>query len=167
MFGFTDKGLDMLNQGLYSSATDQWDTPPELVAGLRSVISFDVDVCASRPNVCSRFYSEAENGLRQTWRGICWMNPPYGREIGKWVRKARESRDTATTVCLVPARTDTRWWQANIPFASLVVFLRGRLKFGDGSGSAPFPSAFVVFGRGLSPAQIETLRSYGLSGVMI
>lgn len=74
------------------------------------------------------------------------MNPPYGREIGKWVKKAAESaRGGATVACLLPARTDTRWWHEwVIPYAE-VRFLRGRLKFGGSNNWAPFPSALVIF----------------------
>lgn len=75
------------------------------------------------------------------------MNPPYGREIGKWVEKAKLSSITnlATVVCLVPARTDTKWWQENVKCASEVFFIKGRLKFGNAKNSAPFPSAILVF----------------------
>ena len=87
------------------------------------------------------------DGLRQEWKGVCWMNPPYGREIGKWVRKAYESaRDNnATVVCLLPARTDTKWFHDYcIPYGE-ITFVKGRLKFGGAKSGAPFPSAVVVF----------------------
>ena len=70
------------------------------------------------------------------------MNPPYGREIGRWMKKASEA--SATVVCLVPARTDTAWWH-DYAMQGEIEFLRGRLKFGDSKNSAPFPSAIVVF----------------------
>jgi len=72
------------------------------------------------------------------------MNPPYGREIYAWMKKADESASAgATVVCLVPARTDTSWWHT---FATPheIRFVRGRLKFGDAKNSAPFPSAVIV-----------------------
>jgi hypothetical protein len=73
------------------------------------------------------------------------MNPPYGRSIGKWVTKAyEESLKGTPVVCLLPARTDTSWWQ-DYCVKGLVKFVRGRLKFGDGRNSAPFPSAIVIF----------------------
>ena len=73
------------------------------------------------------------------------MNPPYGREIGKWMRKAYESSlYGATVVCLVPARTDTAWWH-DYAMKGEVEFVRGRLKFGGSKASAPFPSAIVTF----------------------
>lgn len=142
----------------FSSETDKWNTPPRVVRELATVFNWDVDVCASGPNVCANYYAEADNGLAQTWRGLCWMNPPYGDEIGVWVEKART--EPGTVVCLLPARTDTKWWQENTPYADLVVFIRGRLKFGGQENSAPFPSAFVVFGQ-LSDVQQKTLSYWG------
>ena len=77
------------------------------------------------------------------------MNPPYGREIAAWMHKAKEAADNgATVVCLVPSRTDTKWWHdtAMTVYPSGIRFIKGRLKFGDGTKPAPFPSAVVVFG---------------------
>lgn len=80
------------------------------------------------------------------------MNPPYGRRIGNWVKKAKETarQGKATVVCLLPARTDTAWWHDYVMKANEIRLIRGRLKFGDGKGSAPFPSAIVVFKKGLA-----------------
>ena len=83
--------------------------------------------------------------LKQEWFGVCWMNPPYGRDIKHWVKKAYESSLTGTTVvCLLPARTDTAWWH-DYCMKGNIEFIRGRLKFGNSKNSAPFPSAIVVF----------------------
>lgn len=129
-----------------SSATEMWATPQDFFDGLNREFGFDLDVCAVAGNAkCASFFTPEQDGLSQQWRGVCWMNPPYGRTIGDWMRKAYESSlDGATVVCLVPARTDTRWWHE---YASRgeVRFIRGRLKFGDAKTSAPFPSAVVVF----------------------
>jgi phage N-6-adenine-methyltransferase len=117
-----------------------------LFDSLNSWYKFDVDVCAVPENAkCARYFTPSQNGLKQKWLGTCWMNPPYGREIGAWMRKAYESSLTgATVVCLVPARTDTAWWH-DYAVKGHVRFLRGRLKFGGHKNSAPFPSAIVVF----------------------
>ena len=154
----------MNNDLMFSSKTGKWDTPQSLIDDLATVFDWDLDVCASRPNVCERFNSEAEPE-KYSWHlhKLCWINPPYGRQISNWVSTARCNRYYGvTTVCLVPARTDTRWWQDNIPFASQVVFIRGRLKFGNATNSAPFPSAFVVFGE-ITKRQRDKLASYGIS----
>lgn len=138
-----------INEGLFSSATDDWGTPQNLFDDLDNEFGFELDVCASHENhKCDRYFTHANDGLAQDWRGICWMNPPYGRAIKEWMRKAYESSlDGATVVCLVPARTDTAWWH-DYAMRGDIRFLRGRLKFttsGGGGGSAPFPSAIVIF----------------------
>jgi site-specific DNA-methyltransferase (adenine-specific) len=133
---------------MFSSATDQWSTPVEFFNEWNAIFGFTLDVCADADNAkCARFFDREANGLKQDWSlDVCWMNPPYGREIGQWVKKAyNESRNGATVVCLLPARTDTAWWHDYVlPFAQ-VVFVRGRLKFGDSKSGAPFPSAVAVF----------------------
>ena len=124
-----------------------WATPQEFFDSLDKVFRFETDVCAVKDNAkCQRFYTPDDNGLLQDWRGVCWMNPPYGREISQWVEKAyRSAKDNgATVVCLLPARVDTRWWH-DFCAKGEVHFLRGRLKFGGNDNSAPFPSAVVVF----------------------
>jgi phage N-6-adenine-methyltransferase len=139
-----------LNRGMFTSVTDEWETPREFFDAVNAVYHFDLDVCATHVNAkCKCYFTKAEDGLTQMWSGICWMNPPYGREISLWVRKAYESSLEAGTVvvCLLPARTDTRWWHDYvIAYAESVRFIRGRLRF-SGKGPAPFPSALVMFGR--------------------
>ena len=131
----------------FRSDSCEWATPQETFDELHREFGFDLDVCATAENAkCERFYTKADNGLQQPWAGVCWMNPPYGRGIGQWIRKAHTAAlDGATVVCLVPARTDTAWWQDYCANAADVRFLRGRLKFGGCKNSAPFPSAVVVF----------------------
>lgn len=133
----------------FSSTSDEWATPQELFDELNAEFHFDLDVCAQPHNAkCHEFFSREQNGLIQQWHGTCWMNPPYGREIGSWVAKAYASSLSGTTVvCLVPARTDTRWWHEYASKADEIRLLRGRLKFGAASTGAPFPSALLVFRR--------------------
>lgn len=131
----------------FSSKTDLWETPQDTFDALAAEFGpFDLDVCATPENAkCARYYTREDNGLAQPWDGACWMNPPYGREIKAWMRKAYEaSQNGATVVCLVPARTDTAWWH-DYAMKGHIRFLRGRLKFGNAKHSAPFPSAVVVF----------------------
>ena len=132
---------------MFSSEIDQWSTPIDFYNKLNSVFNFKTDVCADPENAkCEIFYSKDKNGLLQNWEGTCFMNPPYGKEIGKWVEKAHMSaiNNGATVVCLLPARTDTRWWH-NYCLDAEIVFIKGRLKFGCSKNSAPFPSALVIF----------------------
>jgi phage N-6-adenine-methyltransferase len=130
----------------FSSKTDLWATPQEFFDKYNALYGFNLDVCANQNNAkCSNFFSIEDNGLEQEWRGSCWMNPPYGREIIHWIRKAYESSLCgATVVCLVPARTDTKWWH-EYAMKGDIEFIKGRLKFGNSKNSAPFPSAVIVF----------------------
>lgn len=135
-----------MNNVHYSSKTDLWSTPQDFFDELNAEFGFDLDVCCTSENAkCSRHYTIEDDGLRQKWSGTVWMNPPYGRGIGKWIQKAYESsRAGAIVVCLVPARTDTAWWH-DYCMKGEIRFVRGRLKFGESCNSAPFPSAIVVF----------------------
>lgn len=130
----------------FSSKTDLWATPQYFFDLVNAEFGFNLDVCASIENAkCADYFSVEVNGLSQEWIGVCWMNPPYGRQIGAWMRKAYESSTKgATVVCLVPARTDTRWWH-DYAIKGEIRFIKGRLKFGDSKNSAPFPSALVIF----------------------
>ena len=136
-----------MNNVHFTSNTDQWSTPQDLFDKLHKKYNFNLDVCALPSNAkCPAFFDPDTDGLAQSWAPLtCWMNPPYGRTIGKWMEKAyNESISGATVVCLVPARTDTAWWH-DYAIKGEIEFLRGRLKFGGSKNSAPFPSAIVVF----------------------
>ena len=135
---------------IFEIAADDWTTPPEVFAALDAEFHFTLDPCCSHENaLVERHFTADEDGLRQDWAGdVVYMNPPYGREVGKWMRKAHEESERgATVVCLVPSRTDTAWWHDHAMQADDIRFIRGRLKFGGKRmNSAPFPSAVVVFG---------------------
>lgn len=134
---------------MFSSKSDMWETPQYLFDRLDRKFHFDIDVCATEENAkCKRYYTKEQDGLSQEWKGICWCNPPYGREIIKWVRKASISaKNGATIVMLIPARTDTKWFHEYIYKKENVniKFIRGRLKFGTAQNAAPFPSMLVLF----------------------
>ncbi len=130
----------------FSSKTDDWATPQAFFDELNKEFNFMIDVCATdENNKCSIYFTKENDGLSKSWDySVNWMNPPYGREIGKWVKKASEAKN-ATTVCLLPARTDTRWFHDYIYNKAEVRFIKGRLKFGDSVNSAPFPSMVAIF----------------------
>ena len=118
----------MNKEVMFSSKTDLWGTPQDLFDELDAEFHFDLDVCALPENAkCERYYTPEQDGLVQEWEGVCWCNPPYGRQIGKWVKKASECGETV--VMLVPARTDTKWFHDYIYGKAEVRFLRGRLHF--------------------------------------
>lgn len=136
----------------FSMESNEWETPQELYDELNKEYKFTLDPCATEKSAkCDKYYTKEDDGLSKDWSGeIVFMNPPYGREIPKWIKKASETK-SAVVVCLIPSRTDTKYWHNYIfKSAHKVMFIKGRLKFkGDqkGSGSAPFPSAIVVFDR--------------------
>ena len=133
-----------MNKVLFSSKKEEWETPQDLFDALNEQYNFTLDVCALPENAkCDKFFTPEIDGLKQKWEGVCWCNPPYGRQIGKWVEKACKS--FATVVMLLPARTDTKWFHQYIYNKSEVRFVRGRLRFGDQEQPAPFPSMVVVF----------------------
>ncbi|MBF2243326.1 DNA N-6-adenine-methyltransferase [Staphylococcus capitis] len=133
----------------YSSKSNEWATPMNLFNELNKEFDFTLDPCSTHENAkCKKHFTIKENGLKRSWsKETVFMNPPYGREIKKWVEKAyKESLKGTTVVCLIPARTDTTYWHDFIfGKADDIRFLRGRLKFGDSKNSAPFPSAIVIY----------------------
>lgn len=139
----------MITKGLMSSDTNDWETPQKLYDYYHDRFCFDLDVCASTKNTkhSVNYFTIKDNGLKQDWYKINWMNPPYGRQIGLWVKKAYdESLKGKVTVCLLPARTDTKWWHDYVLKADHIHFIKGRLKFSGQKNSAPFPSCIVIFG---------------------
>ena len=135
---------------MFSSKTGQWATPQEFYDKLDWRFGpFNLDPCADSDNAkCTKFFTEGDNGLSQSWEGFTsFVNPPYGRGIDKWIKKAYEEsrKDNTRVVMLIPARTDTKYWHQYVMKADEIHYVKGRLKFGDSENSAPFPSAGVVF----------------------
>ena len=135
---------------MFSSATDNWSTPQDIFDKLNDEFHFTLDVCADENNhKCEHYYTKEIDGLSRPWIGTIWCNPPYGRKIGEWVRRAYISSNigSTTVVMLLPARTDTRWFHDYIYNKSNteIRFIKGRLKFGGCKNSAPFPSMVVIF----------------------
>jgi transcriptional regulator with XRE-family HTH domain len=138
-----------------SSGNNSWETPAELAEAMsRAVSGFDLDPCAAtgdrrRARVKARvLLTEADDGLSVPWSGKVFVNPPYGRGISDWIRKCHnEAQRGCMVVGLIPARPDSRYWHEYVAKGHADVFmLRGRLKFGDGQNSAPFPSCVVAWG---------------------
>lgn len=133
----------------FSSKKSTWSTPPAFFRELNEEFDFTLDPCASDEDAtCQKYYTEEDDGLSKDWEGeTVFMNPPYGRDIKTWIKKAYdESRKPNTTVvCLIPSRTDTKYWHEYIMKAGQVRLVKGRLKFGGSPNAAPFPSAVVVF----------------------
>lgn len=136
---------------LFSSASGVWSTPLAFFDRLNAEFGFTLDAAANRENRTRPMWFGpgspwSEDGLAAEWSGVAWLNPPYSRQIGQWVKKAADeaAAGRCTVVVLIPARPDTRWWHAEALRAHEIRFIRGRLKFG-GAEAAPFPSAVLVF----------------------
>lgn len=138
----------MVQKVMFSSASGEWETPQWLFDLLDDEFDFTLDPCASNVSAkCDEYMTVEEDGLSQEWDGRVFVNPPYGRAIRDWVKKSYdESQHCEVVVMLIPARTDTLWWHSWIHFqASELRFISGRLRFGNATNAAPFPSVVVIF----------------------
>ena len=143
-----------MNRIVFSSYRMDWETPIEFFNKYDDIYKFTLDVCCLPETAkCNRFFTPTDDGLTQDWsKDVCWMNPPYGRSIGLWIKKAyEESLKGAIVVCLLPSRTDTNWWW-NYCMKGQIEFIKGRLKFRgknkEGTyvnNNATFASAIVIF----------------------
>jgi len=140
-----------LTSGLKATGNIVQETPQDFFDFLNGIFRFDLDVCALPENAkCERFYTPETDGLKQPWGGGVWCNPPYGKDIINWVRKASEEyvKDyNKFIVMLLPARTDTKWFQQYVYGKAWLWFVDGRLKFGGSETSAPFPSLVAVYAK--------------------
>lgn len=156
-------------KALFTSNSEEWSTPSDLFNTLHCFYGFTLDPCATKKNAkCKKFFSKKQDGLKQSWKGeTVFCNPPYGKEIGKWVEKAHDEwtkgkllkGKKTVIVMLIPVRTDTKYWHkhildtgesifgkvANLFEGPEIYFIRGRLKFSNSKNSAPFPSCIVVW----------------------
>lgn len=135
---------------MFSSKSNEWSTPQAFYDELNKEFNFTMDPAATKENAkCDKYFTEEEDGLLQNWEGeVVFCNPPYGRVIKDWVKKASEEskKPNTTVVMLIPARTDTRYFHDYIYHkVKEIRFVKGRLKFGDSKNSAPFPSMIIVF----------------------
>ena len=141
-----------MTSGMFSSNTDNWGTPRRLFDALDEIFNFDLDACASPENAkCKRFFTKEDDALKKSWGGAVFCNPPYGRAIEEFVKKAAYEikHNARVIVMLLPARTDTRWFHEYLYCKDNVEirFIRGRLKFEGAKYNAPFPSMIAVMWR--------------------
>lgn len=148
---------------MFSSASNEWATPAHLFEELNKEFKFTLDPCSTHENAkVERHFTQEDDGLAQDWgKSVVFMNPPYGRAVAVWMKKAHEaSKLGATVVCLVPSRTETRWWH-EYAMPHEVRFIRGRLKFNGHKWNAPFPSAIIV----MRPALTASTPPYTSAGL--
>lgn len=144
-----------LNSGLFTSNNPAYETPKELFDKYDNIYHFTLDACADSKNtLVSKYYDKTTDCRIQDWSGeVVWMNPPYGREIGSFIKKAYEENKnhSVKTVMLLPARTDTEWFHKYIyrKKCAKITFLKGRLHFCQNGipdkNGAPFPSMIVEY----------------------
>jgi len=135
-----------IDSNRFKSTNQSWETPDDLFAKINTEFCFTRDVCASKDNAkCTHYWTEEDSCLDKVWDGVNWMNPPY-KNMKQYIKKAFDQKDTAITVCLIPARTNTRWWH-DWCMKGEVLFICGRPKFKGGVYGLPQPLALVVFGR--------------------
>lgn len=137
----------MLNKGMLTSNTEEWATPQQFFDELNKEFHFTLDPCSTDENAkCEKHYTKEDDGLSKNWGGeVVFCNPPYGRDISKWVEKAdHEAAKGATVVMLIPARTDTKYFHKYIYNKHEIRFIQGRLHFNESKQSAPFPSMLVI-----------------------
>lgn len=125
----------------FSSQRLDWQTPKDVYDKLNDEFNFDFDPCPT---------NHTFDGLTVEWKNSNFVNPPYGREIGKWLAKGYMEYGLGNTVVfLIPSRTDTRWWHDYCMKATEIRFIKGRLKFDGWNTNAPFPSALIIFKGGV------------------
>ena len=138
---------------MFSSKDDSWETPPSLFNILDMEFNFTLDPCCTKQTAkCKKFFTKEEDGLIQDWsKDIVFVNPPYGREIGKWVEKSyNETKKGAKIVMLIPSRTDTKWFHDFIYNKAEIRFLKGRIRFLQNKkelNAAPFPTMLIIFNK--------------------
>lgn len=144
--------MPKVNQSWFNRSKIEYETPPEIFDPLNKEFGFTLDVCADESNhKCSEYFTREQNGLANDWSGVCWMNPPFGREMKKWIIKAyNEFLKGSTVVCLVPARTNTAWWH-DYCMKGEVRFIRGEVTFVGCSNGLWLPMAIVIFQHGAQP----------------
>lgn len=143
-----NNGCQDENGVMYQSKSIEWETPPDVFNYWDKIYQFTLDVCATNENKkVMNYFSPEEDGLTQDWGvNVCWMNPPYGKEIIHWVKKASEAAEAgATVVALLPARTDTKWFHTYVLDKAHIHFLKGRITFVGAPSAAPFPSMICVW----------------------
>lgn len=157
-----------IHEGMFTSSADDWTTPDDFYQLLDSEFGFTLDPCCYAETAkCARYFTKEDDGLRQDWTGSVFMNPPYGREIGAWVRKAYEAAQTTAdvVVCLIPSRTCSQWWHRYCMRAAEIRLVCGRLRFGgqkpEKDHDAPFPNAVIVFRRGDHRPMLSTMQRQG------
>ena len=144
----------------------EYSSPVGLVAPLIEEFSLDLDVCASASNSkLERYWTKDDDALSLDWVGNCWMNPPFGRDLGKWVRKACIDARLfgGTKVCLVPVRSNTKWW-CEVCIESEIRFINGEVRFSGSVRGLWMPLCVMIFGEGAMVGSFGVIDYRGMIG---
>ena len=137
-----------VKQSWFKSKSHEYETPDSIFEPLNYEFQFTLDVAANSLNTkCVRFFSVDCDGLSQGWgNNICWMNPPFGRQMKKWVEKAYKSYlNGATVVCLLPVRSNTVWWHQYCMRSTEIRLIKGEVKFKGNENGLWLPLCIIVF----------------------
>jgi phage N-6-adenine-methyltransferase len=151
-------GLGANNE--FSSKKVEYSTPLSLFNPLKEEFDLQIDVCANKENYkCDTYFTEEIDGLKQEWKGNCWMNPPFSRSLNKWVKKAHDDalKHGGTKVCLVPVRANTKWWEEVVKDAE-IRFIIGEVNFNDEDRGLWLPMCILIFGDKAKVGQFSTIK---------
>jgi phage N-6-adenine-methyltransferase len=155
--------MGLFNKSKFTSSNQEYETPQELYDYLDRIYHFTRDVCASKDNAkCNNYWAKYDDCLSKEWDGVNWMNPPY-KDMKKYIKKAYEQRHNAITVCLIPARTNTRWWH-DWCMKGEVIFICGRPKFKGCTHGLLQPLAIVIFGKQDSKLTLNSIDMKEVNG---
>ncbi len=149
----------LANEYKFKSKSIEYSTPTALIHPLIGEFELARDVCASDVNhKLPNYWTKEDDAMSKEWRGNCWMNPPFDRNLGKWVRKAHEEskKHTGTKVCLVPVRSNTKWWSEVVEDAE-VRFINGEVNFNDEPRGLWLPICIMIFGDGAKPKSFSVI----------
>jgi phage N-6-adenine-methyltransferase len=137
-----------VDQSWFNAKSVEYGTPDNIWNPLNEEFKFTLDVAATDENAkCAKYFTKDQDGLSQSWSGeVCWMNPPYGRVMQKWIRKAySEWKNGCTVVAIIPARTNTSWWHDCIQDIAMVRFIRGEVAFKGFDRGLWMPMCIVIW----------------------
>lgn len=132
----------------FKSNSVEYSSPLKIVEPLINEFKLTIDVCANNMNYkCSKYWTKEEDALSKDWVGNCWMNPPFNRELSKWVIKAfvETEKQGGTKVCLIPVRSNTKWWSI-YSINSEIRFINGEVNFNDEKRGLWLPMCIMIFG---------------------
>jgi len=151
-------GIGKINN--FNSKKVEYSTPLSLFTPLKDEFDLDIDVCANEENhKLDKYFTEEQDGLKQDWEGNCWMNPPFSRALSKWVKKAHKDSlsFSGTKVCLVPVRSNTKWWEEVIKDAE-VRFIIGEVNFNNEERGLWLPMCVLIFGDKAKVGSFSTIK---------